>query len=769
MPRATWTQTNFNGGEWSPLAHGRVDIAKYKNGLAQSLNYIPMMQGGLTRRPGFRYVAEVKDSTQPVRLVRFEFSITQAYILEFGPNYIRFYTNDGQLLNGGAPYEVATTYAANELFDLAFAQSADTLYIAHPNHPPAKLQRAGATNWTLTTISFLDGPYLPINVASTTLTPSGTTGTVTVTASGTAGINNGVGFQASDIGRALRIKCSAVWLWGTIASVVSTTQITWTIYQAQNPRTAILQPNVSGGSIFSVTIVDGGYGYGASPPSITFSAGTQQAVASAGVTNGVVSSVTMSSTGTGYAPGATATASAPATIGSAATTFWRIGVWGSANGYPRAVVFNQDRLLWAGCPQYPNRIDGSTVSDYENLAPTNIDGTVVDSNAVSFSLNSNTVSAIRWMVSDEWGLLIGTAGGEWVAVGGGGASYNSPITPTSIIAKQTTSYGVTGVPPVRVGKSTLFVQRTGRKLREMTYQFVVNTFQAPDISLVSEHLTKSGLKQMGLAAAPQQIVWMCTNAGALVGMVYDKDQDLIGWFPCQVGGFSDPAQTLPPLVESVACIPSPDVTRDELWVLVNRSINGTTRRFVEVMTKMWEDGDTLANAVFADSSATYSGVATTTVSGLTWLVGQTVGVLADGATHPDCVVDATGKITLSRSASIVQVGLKYTSAGKTLRIEAGGGDGPAQGKLKRVHRAIFRFFQSLGFIAAPAVNGLPAYPEAFRDSSMAMDQPVGLFTGDKRWAWEGTYELEGQIAWQQTDPLPQTILLIAAQLETQDA
>lgn len=768
MPRVSWIQSNFNGGEWSPLTHGRVDMAKYKNGLAQSLNYVPMMQGGLTRRPGTRFVAEVKNSANPVRLIRFEFSITQAYVLEFGPGYLRFYTNDGQLLNGGVPYEIATPYAASELFDIAYAQSADTLYLAHPNHPPAKLQRFGATDWTLTPISFLDGPYLPINVASTTLTPSGTSGTVTVTASSTTGINNNAGFQASDVGRALRIECSATWIWGTIASVISPTQITWTVYQAQAPRTAVLQTSVSGGSIFGVTVVDGGYGYGASPPSISFDAGSTQAIAYASVSNGVVSGITMSLTGLGYSPGAGAYASAPTAIAAASTTFWRLGVWNSANGYPQAVVFNQDRLIWAGCPQYPNRLDGSNVSDYENMSPTNIDGTVVDSNAVAFTLNSNTVSAIRWMVSDEWGLLIGTAGGEWVAVGANGATYNSPITPSSIIVKQTTSYGGIGIPPVRVGKSTLFIQRTGRKLREMTYQYVINTFQAPDISLVSEHLTKSGLKQMGLVAAPQQIVWMCTNAGALNGMVYDKDQELIGWFSCQLGGFYDAANTLPPQVESVACIPSPDVTRDELWVLVNRNINGVNHRYVEVMTKSWEDGDVLANAVFVDSSASYSGAPTTTISGLTWLEGQTVGVLADGSVHPDCIVDSTGKITLSRSASTVQVGLKYTSAGKTLRIEAGGGDGPAQGKLKRLHRAAFRFFQSVGFITAPAVNGLAAYPENFRDSSMPMDQPVALFTGDKRWSWEGTYELEGQIAWQQTDPLPQTILLIAAQLETQD-
>ncbi|VWC96004.1 gp12 [Burkholderia lata] len=768
MPRATWTQTNFNGGEWSPLTHGRVDLSKYKNGLAQCQNYVPTAQGGLTRRPGSRYVAEVKNSANPARIIPFQFSVTQAYVLEFGPNYIRFYANDGQLLNGGVPYEISTPYAANELFQIVFAQSADTLYIAHQNHPPMKLQRFGATNWQLNTINFLDGPYLPLNTSATTLTPSGTSGTVTVTASGTAGINNGAGFQSSDVGSALRIKCGAVWLWGTIASVTSTTQITWTIYQAQAPRTAVIQANCSGGSVFSYTVVDGGAGYGAQPPTLGVSApnggsGGSQAVCYPQLTNGSVSAVVASITGTSY-NSATVTVGNPAAIPAQTTTFWRLGVWGATNGYPAAVVFNQDRLIWAGPTQYPNRIDGSNVSDYENLAPSSIDGTVADNNAISFTLNANEVNAIRWMVSDEWGLLVGTAGAEWVLAPN---NTQAVITPTNVQAKMTTSYGCAQVQALRVGKSTLFVQRTQRKLREMTYQFVISTYQAPDISLVSEHLTKGGIKQIDVAMAPQQTLWMCRNDGTLVGIIYDKDQDLNGWHQHQMGGWYDAAQTLPAQVESIACIPDPTTTRDELWVLVNRNINGANHRYVEVLTKYWEDGDALTTAVFLDASSQYSGAPTTTVSGLTWLIGQTVGVLADGSVHPDCVVSSTGSITLQRSASTVQVGLKYTSTAKTLRIEAGGADGPAQGKYKRIHRAILRFFQSVGLTLTTATSA-PAIPEPFRDSSMLMDNPVGLFTGDKRWSWEGSYDTDGQITWSQTDPLPSNILLLSAQLETQD-
>jgi len=688
MPRATWVQNSFNAGEWSPLTYGRSDIAKYKNALATCLNYVPTAQGGLTRRPGTKYVANTK-SNQSVRLVAFEFSITQAYVLEFGPGYVRFYLNEGQLLSGGSPYEVATPYTAADLWDLAFTQSADTLYIAHPNYKPRKLQRAGALSWSLNMISFWDGPYLILNSSATTLTASATTGSVTITASGTTGINNGAGFTSNDIGRFIRLKVGASWGHAMITAVGSTTSVTATVNSAIG--------------------------------------------------------------------------------GTTASSVWRLGVWYGVEGssatanYPRCVVFNQDRLVWAGSAQYPNRIDGSNTSDYENYAPSNVDGTVVDSNALSFSLNSTKVNVINWMVTDEWGLLAGTASGEWVIAA---STQQNAVTPTNVTAKMTTAYGGTNVPPIKMGKSTLFVQRTKRKLREMSYQFTLGTFQAPDISLVSEHLTKGGIKQMAAQPAPYPNIWIVRSDGVLVGVTYDKEQEVLGWHQHKLGGFSDAAQTLPPVVESVAVIPSPSTDRDAVWLSVQRYVNGSVIRTVELMQKFWEDGDTASGAYFVDCGATYSGAATTTVSGLTWLAGQTVSVLADGSVHPTCVVSGAGVITLSRSASVVQIGLGYNSTGKTMRIEAGGADGTAQGKFKRIHRAIFRFFQSVGLNVQS--TGGTAFPEPFRTSADLMDNPVALYTGDKRWAWDGSYELEGQVTWTQSDPLPSNVLMVVAQLETQD-
>lgn len=235
MPKATYIQSSFNAGEWSPLLYGRTDLPKRRNAAGPSLNYVATLQGPQTRRPGTAYVAAAADNTN-VRLQRFEFSTTQAYVLEFTPGKIRFYTNGGQLLSGGAPYTVTTPYAAGDLPGLGFTQSADVLYIVHPNYPPKTLSRLGATNWTLADMSFIDGPYLPRNVTATKLSLSdstpGATG-VTMTATATTGINNGAGFQAStDIGRAFRVNdvstTSGVptWVYGVITGVTDSTHAT---------------------------------------------------------------------------------------------------------------------------------------------------------------------------------------------------------------------------------------------------------------------------------------------------------------------------------------------------------------------------------------------------------------------------------------------------------------------------------------------------------------------------------------------------------------
>lgn len=827
MAKSTWVQTNFNSGEWSPLAYGRFDIDKYKSGLSECLNFIPTQQGGLSRRPGTVHVAGSKMnliSADTPRLVPFEFSAYQSYVLEFGHYYIRFFVNGGQLLIGtvtawatgqnyvpgdlrsssGVNYycklandsdviaitnasywhplvddifEIPSSYScgsfgATDVWGLDFAQKADTLYIVRENVAPMKLQRRGATDWVLTEVNVIDGPYLGTNTTTTTLTPAGTSGTVAVEASSVAGINDGIGFQSADVGRRLRIKCGGVWLSGDIATVVDTDSITWAIEDPNGqavPTTAEATAEENAGAVVSVAVINGGGGYKDVPPAVSFSGGGGSgAAAYAVVAGGVVTAIVVGSGGSGYIAAPTVTVAPPEAIVAAATTFWRLGSWSDTLGYPSCATFHQDRLCFGGQTGYPNRIDCSATGDYENFSPSNTDGTVVDSNALAFTLNSGKLNAARWLISDEWGLLIGSAGSEWVI---SPSSTQQALTPTNVNTKELSNYGSANTAPVRVGKVILFVQRTKRKLREMLYQFVDSTFTAADISLVGEHLTQSGLKQMAVQFAPQQVVWIVRVDGTLVGMTYDRDQKIVGWHKHVLGG-KGYSGVGAPVVGSVAIIPATDNTRDEVWLTVGRYVNGSFRWDVERMSKVWEDGDAIEDSVFVDSSSSYFGAAVGTITGLDWLKGETVSVLLNGATHPDRVVSSAGTIALQNETSAlnmtVQVGLKYTSRAKTLTVESGGTEGPSQGKLKRIHRLVMRFFQTMGLKIHSDQYGIDPYDIPTRTDADPMDVALALYSGDRAIPYEGKWDMEGRIGFETDTPLPCNITMLMAQLDTQE-
>lgn len=166
-------QASFSRGEISPRLWARADISHYPLALKECTNFTVMRQGGLTRRPGTRFINEVKDSSRKTRLIPFIFSTEQAYVLEFGHLYMRVYALGGIVTSGGVPVEIVTPYTEAQIFDIHYVQSADVLYVAHKAHAPRKISRTSDTTWTIEPVTFNDGPYLEVNSSDTTLLPSG--------------------------------------------------------------------------------------------------------------------------------------------------------------------------------------------------------------------------------------------------------------------------------------------------------------------------------------------------------------------------------------------------------------------------------------------------------------------------------------------------------------------------------------------------------------------------------------------------------------------
>ena len=852
MARVAVQLTNFTSGELSPRLDGRNDLAKYSSGCATLENLVVYPHGSAARRPGTNFVAEVADSTKKTRLIPFEFSTTQTYMLEFSNLKIRVYKDNGAVLEGDKTisaitkanpavvtatshgydngdevlisgvggmtevngkrflvadkttntfelqdkdgvdinsssfttytsggvsnkvFEITTPYLEAELFDLKFAQSADVMYICHPNHEVEKLSRTGHTSWTLTDVDFTKGPFLDPNTTTTTLTPSNAaTGSRTITASAVTGINGGSGFLATDVGRQIHFNDG----YGVITAITSTTVVT------ANITTAFANAN--------------------------------------------------------------------------AITNWYLGAFSDTTGHPSCVTFFEQRLAFAATINNPQTVYFSKSGDYENM-DANLGGTIADDDAIIYTIASNQVNAIRFMTATRT-LIIGTAGGEFAVSGGG---TDSAITPTNILIKKQSNHGAANIDAISVGNATLFLQRARRKIRELAYNFDVDGYVAPDMTILAEHITEGGLTQVAYQQEPNQIIYATREDGELVGLTYQREQQVTAWHRHIFGGrfgiatitVSDYANIVSgtkitltksdgttvdftsttgtagtnefktqtnndttatnlknainahanftatvssavvtitetaheatgyltirsfdstrltitsegkAMVESVAVIPTDD-KEYQTYVIVKRTINGVTRRYVEYLNELDFDQTDNTSFNFLDSALSYSGAAVTTISGLDHLEGQVVSILADGATHPNKTV-SSGSITLDRSSKNVKVGLAFTSLLQTMRLDAGSQNGTSQGKTKRIYDITVRMFETVGIEVGPNLNDMERIP--FRTSANLMDIGIPPFTGDKEVEFRGNYETDGFIFARQTQPLPFTILSLYPRLVTND-
>jgi hypothetical protein len=671
MPRTTLALTSFVSGEFSPKMDGRTDFEKYSSGAKTLENFLVHPQGAATRRVGTQFIAEVKSSAAKTRLIPFEFSTTQTYILEFGNTYIRFYKDKGQILDSGSAYEISSPYLTAELFDIKFAQSADVMYITHPNHEVMKLSRTGHTSWTLAEVDFTDGPYLAENTTTTTLTPgSAGVGTgVNITASAVTGINGGAGFQATDVGRIISFNSGKA----KITARTNTTVVVCTITTA-----------------FANTD---------------------------------------------------------------ATAAFKLGAFSDTTGHPSCVSFFEQRLVFAGTSDEPQTLFFSKAGDYENMtAGTNA------ADAMVYTIASNQVNAIRYMKAVRT-LVVGTTGGEFTVSADG---TDASITPTNITIKRQSSFGSANVDAIPAGNAILFLQKAKRKIRELQYNFDSDGYQAPDLTILNETVTESGINEMSYQQEPGSNIWCVRDDGVLACLTYQRAENVVAWSRHIFGGVFGSGNAV---CESVASI-SGTLTEDEVWVIVKRTINGATKRFVECFSDFDFDETDATDFKFLDSHLSYSGGATTTLSGLSHLEGQSVSILADGAAHANKTV-SSGAITLDRSATKACVGLSYDSILQTMRIEGGAAEGTSQGKTKRISKVVLRLFETVGVKVGPSLTNLETIP--FRTTSSLLSNPVDtLLSGDKEIEFNDDYNSDGFIFIKQDQPLPCSILAIYPTLVTSD-
>jgi len=666
--------TNFTSGELSPRLNGRIDMDKYYNGASSISNFIVLMHGGLVKRPGTRFIREIKTSSgsnSGARLIPFVFSKTQAYILEFGHNYIRFFKDEGIIVSGGTtPYEIATTYTAAQLSEIEFVQSADVLYIVHEDHIPRKLSRTGHTAWTITDVDFVDGPYINSNVSATTMSASGTTGSVTITASAAT-------FTSNDVGRWIRMKVPDEWGAAKITGYTSGTEVTAAVH------------------------VDW-----------------------------------------------------PIETGSTTTKDWRLGAFYIGN-YPTKVTFFEERLFYSNTLTHPNTVWGSSTADFDTYSPTDQEAAVNDDNALSFTLSSDQVNQITGMYGGRY-LHIFTKDGTFNLSSG---SATSGLTATSVQVINETKDGAADKRVIPASKSTLYIGKNKKRLREFAYNIDYDSFTSPDMSVLSEHLGFGNFEEAYFQTYPNMVLWIRRGDGVLIGFTYYRAQEVLAWHRHTIAGTNAK-------VKSIVVIPGVGDAADTLYMIVERTINSATKQYVEFMEEEYReaDGHTKDDAFFLDSGLTYSGGSTTAITGLDHLEGETVTVLNNGAVESTKTV-SSGAITLTNATTKCHVGLAYDSELESVNVEPKSQYGTTQGKRGRIDKCIFRVFETVGLKAGPTSSSVDVVPFRTTTSTMSATTPK---TGDYTFLMPASYSTENKLYVKSDTPHPCTISAIMIQMSTYD-
>lgn len=412
----------------------------------------------------------------------------------------------------------------------------------------------------------------------------------------------------------------------------------------------------------------------------------------------------------------------------------------TANNYPSTVAYYEQRRFFAGTNNQPQNIWATqSASDY-NMSYS-IPSQASDS--LRFKIAAQRANAIKHLVP-ALDLIVLTASTEWRIYAGSG----SALTASTTTIKAQAQNGVSDVAPITVGNYILYAQSQGGHLREMSYQWQSSGYTSNDLCLLAPHLFDfNTIADMTFSRAPTPVLWCINNNGALLGLSYIPEQQVSAW---------SKHDTTNGLFES--CVTVTENNSDVLYVVVNRTIGGVTKRYIECLHS--RNFITPADAFFVDCGLTYNGVSTTTVNGLTHLEGQTVSILGDGAVMPQQVVMG-GSITLPFACSKVQVGLPITADAITTPVVIQGDSSMGQSRVKNVNKGWIRVFNSGMFYVGPSANKLtPIKSRHFESPGSAPD----LITDEVPLTIMSHFSQSGQVMVRQSDPLPLTIVYVATEV-----
>lgn len=808
-------QRSFSSGEISPSLYARTDVSKYATGLRTCRNFKVQRHGGAANRAGTQFIAEVKDSTKTVRLLKFVFNSSQTYLLEFGDLYIRFYRLAGQIVVDPAPaaynnatayvvgdlvellgvyyyciaattgnpppnatywyaltgdiYEIPTPYVEADLMALRYVQSGDVITITHPSYAPMQLSRTGHTAWTLVEQAFTPTLAAPAGPGAV----NGTAGAVVYRYKVTAVAEES---YEESLPTAM-FSCT-----GGVPTTAAPNVLTWTA--------------VTGAAEYNVyrEVIPGSGSYGF--------------IGIAGSNSFNDNNITPDGT---FAPPIDR------------------NPFSAAGDYPTAVCYYQQRQVFGNTDNNPEIVHSSRSGNFSNFT---ITSPSQSDDAVSWTVAANKVQAVQHMIA-LGKLIVFTAEAEWAILGGA----DGVLRPGEVNPELQTENGCGLLPPIIINKSAIYVQARGSIVRDLTFSVDVDGYTGDDLTIFATHLFQyNDLVDWDYQKTPDSIVWIVRDDGTLLGLTYVKEHKVLGWHRHDTHlGF----------YENVCVVPEGD--EDAVYVVVFRTINGAVKRYIErFASRNFRD---IIDAYFVDCGLSYDGWNTTATTmaasgGVTWahtedltltasagyfvagdvgntitlyyyfdadgierasvqdsvtftiraytdpthvtvrsnktvptwaraaagtdwskgvdqlsgldhLEGETVSILADGHVETPQVV-VGGAITLPIPRSLIHVGLPIEADLETLDIDTADG-APLIDKYKNVETVDMTVESSRGVKIGPDEDHLEEWKQRELED---MGEPIQPFTGNITVNIESNWNSNGRLFIRQSDPLPLTVLAI---------
>jgi hypothetical protein len=665
---------------------------------------------------------------------------------------------------------VTAPWAAADLNNVRYDQSGDVIFVACKDKQQRRIERRSDNSWSVVTYQPEDGPFNLINNGPITITPSGLSGNITLTASAPL-------FRSGHAGALFKITSSGQ---RVTASVTAQNNFTSTIEVTGSGTSRIFTIIRSGTWVATVTL----------QRSLTSSAGPWADVTTYTTNATITLDDSLDNTTAWYRigvktgdftsgqvdlelsynigsidgivrlTGVTNSTTAAAEVftdlgGTAATADWYEGQWSDESGWPTSVAFVEGRLGWSG-----NNGVWLSVSDAFDSFDDSVEG---DSAPISRTIGSGPVDTVNWMLALQR-LLLGAEGAEFVAKS---SSFDEPLTTTNFMIKAVSTQGSAAVEAWRIDKLGIYVQRGGTRVMQVAYDGTDGEYGSTDLTQLCPEVTQPYVVRMSVQRQPDTRIHCVLSDGTVAVAIFDRAENVLCWIKLETDG----------LVEDVAVLPGEaGQSEDVLYYHVNRTINGSTKRYLErVALEADCIGGTLNEQ--ADSFLTYSGVSTTTITGLSYLEGEAVVVWGDGIdlspTDEDGVQTTYtvtgGQITLGTAVTSAVIGLPYTAQWKSTKLAYASGAGTALVQKKKVQHLglIMRYVHRMGVQYGPDFDTLSDIPGKENEAAVS-STTVHTNYDEEAFEFEGEWNSDSRLCLQAQAPRPVTILAGVISVETHD-